>query len=102
MDRGRSSFFDLLEQAAHLAEEEIKHARGVAEGLSRQLQSAEDEIWAAKDEIRELKASVRSYKDIAGEAEKCLRLLLIQRDQEAFASGGKVALINSNKTIWLP
>jgi|GEM_PF-4183299 hypothetical protein len=95
MDRGRSSFFDLLEQAAHLAEEEIKHARGVAEGLSRQLQSAEDEI-------RELKASVRSYKDIAGEAEKCLRLLLIQRDQEAFASGGKVALINSNKTIWLP
>jgi len=95
MNRGRSSFFDLLEQAAHLAEEEIKHARGVAEGLSRQLQSAEDEI-------RELKASVRSYKDIAGEAEKCLRLLLIQRDQEAFASGGKVALINSNKTIWLP
>jgi chromosome segregation ATPase len=95
MDRGRSSFFDLLEQAAHLAEEEIKHARGVAEGLSRQLQSAEDEI-------RELKASVRSYKDIAGEAEKCLRLLLIQRDQEAFASGGKVAPINSNKTIWLP
>lgn len=95
MDRGRSSFFDLLEQAAHLAEEEIKHARGVAEDLSRQLQSAEDEI-------RELKASVRSYKDIAGEAEKCLRLLLIQRDQEAFASGGKVALINSNKTIWLP
>lgn len=82
LDRGRPSFFELLEQAAHLAEDEIKHARDVAESLSRELESAEEEI-------RELKANVRHYKEIADEAEKCLRLLLVQREQESFAPAGR-------------
>jgi chromosome segregation ATPase len=73
------SVLGLLERAAGMAEKNIQHARGVAQNLSRQLQSAEEQI-------QELKADVRHYKDIADQAEKYLRLLLLERDQKAFAS----------------
>jgi DNA-binding protein H-NS len=76
----RESFFDLLKQAAHLAEEEIERARRVVQNLSRELQSADEQI-------QELKADVRYYKDIADQAEKYLRLLLSERDQRSVPSG---------------
>jgi chromosome segregation ATPase len=79
LDGKRESFFDLLKQAAHLAEEEIGRARRIAEELSRKLQSADAQI-------EELKADVRHYRDIADQAEKYLRLLLLERDQRAAPS----------------
>ena len=79
MDGEREPFFDLLKQAAHLAEEQIEHARRVAQELSRKLQSADEQI-------QELKADIRFYRDIANQAEKYLRLLLQERDQKVAPS----------------
>jgi hypothetical protein len=80
LESEREAFFDLLREAAVLAEDQVKHARSIAQKLSHQLQSAEEQI-------QELKADVQYYRDIADQAEKCLRLLLIDRNQKALSSG---------------
>lgn len=79
LENAGQSVLGLLERAAGMAEKNIQHAVGVAQKLSQELQSAEQQI-------RELEEDIRYYKDKSDRAEKWLRHISSQIEQRFFGA----------------
>jgi len=82
LESAGQSVLGLLEWAAGMVEKNIQHAVGVAQKLSHELQSAEQQI-------RELEEDVRYCKDKADRAEKWLRHISVQIEQRFFGATNK-------------
>ena len=78
LDAAGKSILSLLHQAANMAEENSKHALGVAQKLSLQLQSAENRI-------KDLEADVRFFHGRAERAEQWLSQISSEIEQRFFS-----------------
>ena len=77
LDAAGQSILSLLHQAAGMAEENSRHALGVAQKLSLQLQSVEDRI-------KDLEADVRYFQGRAERAEQWLSQISSEIEQRFF------------------
>jgi hypothetical protein len=79
LESAGQSVLGLLERAAGMAEKNIQHAVGVAQKLSQEIKTAEQQI-------RELEEDVRYYKDKASRAERWLRDISSEIEQRFFGA----------------
>ncbi|MGD0023041.1 MAG: hypothetical protein ABSC37_00240 [Xanthobacteraceae bacterium] len=79
LDSAGKAILGLLQQAAGVAEENNRRALDIAHKLALQLRSAEEQI-------RELGADVRYYKERVDRAEKWLRQIALEIEQKFLAS----------------
>jgi hypothetical protein len=82
VDRAGNAILGLVNRAAGTAAADLREAREVAERLALQLQASRDQVRAADDQIKALKADVRRYQDRANRAEKWLQQISSEIEQK--------------------
>lgn len=77
LDRAGNALLGMLQQAAAITEENSKRALDIAHELS-------DKLRAAEDQIRELEADIRYYKDRADRADQWLHHISVEIEKRFF------------------
>lgn len=78
LDRAGHAACDLVHQAASVADQKAQHLLGVAHKLTLQLRAAEDQV-------ADLQAEMRHYRDRADRAEKWLHRIAMEIQHNFFA-----------------
>ena len=80
LDKAGQTILQLVQKAAGVADENSRHALGMAQKLSAQLQAAEDRI-------AELEAEVEAYRSRAERAEQWLHRVYSEIEERFFQQG---------------